>query len=159
MSDALATNTAGDFDTLLANCLAHARRRFVDVVDTFPAEVQSVLETLREVYHHDARARQDALTPDARLRLHQAQSGPLMATLETWLRQQLDEHRVEPNSGLGEAITHMLKHWPALTLFLHVPGAPLDNDLCERALTKVTCIAKMPCSTGPATAHASATSS
>jgi hypothetical protein len=137
MSDALAANTAGDFDTLLANCLAHARRRFVDVVDNFPTEVQYVLEILREVYEHDARARQDALTPEERLRLHQAQSGPLMAALETWLCQQLDEHRVEPNSGLGEAITYMLKHWPALTLFLRVPGAPLDNNLCERALKKV----------------------
>ena len=42
MCDALAANTAGDFDTMLAHCLAHARRRFIDVVDHFPAEVQHV---------------------------------------------------------------------------------------------------------------------
>ena len=30
----------------------------------------------------------------------------------------------------------MLKHWPALTLFLREPGAPLDNNVCERALKK-----------------------
>ena len=30
----------------------------------------------------------------------------------------------------------MLKHWDALTLFLKAPGAPLDNNLCERALKK-----------------------
>jgi transposase len=28
----------------------------------------------------------------------------------------------------------MLKHWDKLTLFLRVPGAPLDNNVCERAL-------------------------
>jgi hypothetical protein len=136
MCDALATNTAGDFDTLLANCLAHSRRRFVDVVDSFPVEVRYVLETLREVYRHDARARERALSPDERLQFHRTESGPLMAGLESWLRQQLDEHRVEPNSGLGDAITYMLKHWSELTLFLRVPGAPLDNNLCERALKK-----------------------
>jgi hypothetical protein len=31
----------------------------------------------------------------------------------------------------------MLKHWDPLTLFLRVPGAPLDNNICERALKKV----------------------
>ena len=136
MCDALATNTAGDFDTLLANCLAHARRRFVDVVANFPAEVRHVLETLRAVYQHDALAREHALSPDERLRFHQAESGPLMAGLAKWLREQLDAHRAEPNSGLGEAIAYMRKHWAQLTLFLRVPGAPLDNNLFERALKK-----------------------
>jgi hypothetical protein len=135
MCDALPTNTAGDFDTIVANCLAHSRRRFVDVVDHFPAEVRHVLETLREVYRNDALAR--ARAPDERLRFHQTESGPRLASLETWLRQQLAEHTVEPNSGLGDAIAYMLKHWAKLTLFLRVPGAPLDNNVCERALKKV----------------------
>jgi hypothetical protein len=136
MADALAANTAGDFDALLANCLAHARRRFVDVVDHFPAEVRHVLETVREVYRTDALARERALSAEERLRVHQTESGPRMVELETWLRQQLDEHRVEPNSGLGTVIAYMLKHWAPLTLFLRVPGAPLDNNVCERALKK-----------------------
>lgn len=108
MCDALASNTAGEFDTLLASCLAHARRRFVEVVDNFPAEVRHVLEILREVYRTDARARERALSTEERLQLHQAASGPLMADLETWLRHQLDAHLVEPNSGLGTAIAYML---------------------------------------------------
>jgi len=136
MADALAANTAGDFDTLLASCLAHARRRFVDVVENFPAEVRRVLETLREVYRTDALAREGALSAAERLRVHQTESGPRMVDLETWLCQQLDEHQVEPNSGLGTAIAYMLKHWAQLTLFLRVPGAPLDNNVCERALKK-----------------------
>jgi hypothetical protein len=136
MADALAANTAGAFATILAHCLAHARRNFVDVVHNFPAEVRVVLETLREVYHHDALAREQGLSPDERLRFHQAESGPRMATLKTWLDQQIDEHRVEPNSGLGQAIAYMRTRWEPLTLFLRVPGAPLDNNICERALKK-----------------------
>ncbi len=50
------------------------------------------------------------------------------------MRQQLDQKRVEPNSGLGQAFNYMLKHWDPLTLFLRQAGAPLDNNLCERAL-------------------------
>jgi hypothetical protein len=45
-----------------------------------------------------------------------------------------EEKLVEPNSALGGAIRYMLNHWEKLTLFLREPGAPLDNNLCERAL-------------------------
>jgi len=31
----------------------------------------------------------------------------------------------------------MPNHWEPLTLFLRVPKAPLDNNLCERALKRV----------------------
>ena len=48
----------------------------------------------------------------------------------------MDEHIVEPNSGLGKAIRYLLKHWPKLTLFLRQPGAPLDSNIVERALKK-----------------------
>ncbi len=136
MCDALSRNLPGELKTIVANCLSHGRRRFVDVVNDFPDEVRHLLETLRQVYEHDATARQRALSPEDRLRLHQAESGPLMEELEKWLRAQLEERKVEPNSGLGEAITYMLKHWSKLTLFLQVPGAPLDNNVCERALKK-----------------------
>jgi len=59
-----------------------------------------------------------------------------MAGLETWFGEQIEQQRVEPNSGLGAAITYMRKHWPRLTLFLRQAGAPLDNNACERALKK-----------------------
>jgi hypothetical protein len=136
MCDALSRNVPAAFATLLANCLAHARRLFVDVEPHFPDECRHLLETLREVYRHDAVARQRALSPDERLRFHQAESGPLMADLEAWLRAQIEERKVEPNSGLGEAIAYMRNHWLPLTLFLRVPGAPLDNNIAERALKK-----------------------
>ena len=49
---------------------------------------------------------------------------------------QFEERLVEPNSSLGSVVAYMLKHWERLTLFLRVPGAPLDNNICERALKK-----------------------
>ena len=136
MCDALSRNLPGEFKTILANCLSHGRRRFVDVVENFPEEVRYVLEVLAKVYKNDARARKDNLSPQQRLIFHQRDSGPLMQTLHEWLERQFADKTVEPNSGLGEAIAYMLKHWQPLTLFLRKPGAPLDNNLCERALKK-----------------------
>ena len=54
MCDALAANVAGEFTTILANCLAHGRRQIVDVAEQFPEAARHVVQALAEVYKHDA---------------------------------------------------------------------------------------------------------
>ena len=136
MCDALSRNLPRELQTILAHCLAHARRQFVDVYERFPEQCRYLLETLAVVYRNDARARERQLSPEERLRFHQQESQPAMEELYEWLKGQLDEKLTEPNSALGGAIRYMLKHWEKLTLFLRRAGAPLDNNLCERALKK-----------------------
>jgi transposase len=94
-----------------------------------------MLEMLGDVYRYDAEARASGLTAEERLRFHQEHSGPVMEKLHGWLEAQFAERKTEPNSGLGKAITYLLRHWKALT-FLREAGAPLDNNLCERALKR-----------------------
>lgn len=137
MCDALSRNVPKLSEPpVLANCNAHGRRHFVKVTPSFPEECRFVLETLGEVYGYDATARERGLSPEERLRFHQAHSGPGMEKLHVWLEAQLAERKVEPNSGLGQAISYLLKHWEKLTLFLHRAGVPLDNNIVERALKK-----------------------
>jgi hypothetical protein len=136
MCDALSRNLPGELETIVANCLAHARRNFVDVYDRFPEQCRHLLELLRVVYHNDAIARKRQLSREARLQFHQQESAPTMQQLHDWLTRQIDEKLTEPNSALGGAIGYMLRHWEKLTLFLREAGAPLDNNVCERALKK-----------------------
>jgi len=139
MCDALSRNLPAAFKTLLANCLAHGRRQFVDVAERFPEECRYVLESLRDVYRNDELARERNLSPEERLIFHQTESGPIMENLQAWCIRQLDDRLVEPNSALGGAIAYLLRHWEKLTLFLRQPGAPLDNNICERALKLAIC--------------------
>ena len=127
MCDALSRNFLYEYYTMLANCLAHGRRNFVDIVWNFPEECTHVLEELKKVYKNDALAKQHNLTPNERLAFHQQNSKPVMDDLNEWFRSQIEDKKVEPNSALGKAITYMRKHWNELTLFLREPDAPLDN--------------------------------
>jgi len=136
MCDALSRNLPKELKTILGHCLAHGRRQFVDVVERFPEQGRCVLEALGQVYKNDAMARERNLSPRERLQFHQATSHPVMVELKGWLMRQFEDRLVEPNSALGEAISYLLKHWEKLTLFLRQPGAPLDNNVCERALKK-----------------------
>jgi len=139
MCDALSRNLPKlpeKLEVIVGHCLAHARRRFVEVIENFPQPCRHVLEQLGKIYGNDATARQQAMTPEQRLRYHQQESGPVMNELRAWLNTQFAEKKVEPNSGLGIAIRYLLKHWERLTLFLRQAGAPLDNNIAERALKK-----------------------
>jgi transposase len=138
MCDALSRNTSKvkDLEILFANCLAHGRRQFVEIADNFPEQCRYVLETLRDVYRNDAVTREQNLSPEDRLQFHQEHSQKLMTDLHGWMEAQFTEHKTEPNSGLGKAFSYLLNHWEKLTLFLKQPGAPLDNNVVERALKK-----------------------
>lgn len=136
MCDALSRNEPSELETIVANCLGHCRRKFVDVTDKFPDECRYLLEALKLVYKNDADAKKQRLSDDQRLAFHQEHSQKAMDDLKTWAVDLIENRKIEPNSGLGDAITYMLNHWDKLTLFLRVAGAPLDNNICERALKK-----------------------
>jgi transposase len=138
MCDALSRNAPklAGVNTVLANCLAHGRRQIVEVAENFPEECRYVLEKLGRVYRNDSLAKKRELSSEERLRFHQEHSGPMLQELRQWMKAQLSEHTVEPNSGLGKALSYLLNHWTKLTLFLSQPGAPLDNNVVERALKR-----------------------
>lgn len=134
MGDALTRNVPEGHKVVASNCLAHGRRKIVDELDNYPAECRDLLEKLSRVYKVDDLCREKKLSPQERLDEHQQKSGPLMDEIRRSMEEQIAKKQVEPNSGIGEAFNYFLKRWDKFTLFLRVPGAPLDNNICERAL-------------------------
>jgi transposase len=134
MCDGLNRNLPDEHAVLLANCLAHGRRHVVDEVDNHPELCTHLLDEIGKVFANDAKCRKGGVTGEARLAFHQRESGPVMAGLRTWIEELFDTKRVEPNSGLGRALRYLLVRWEALTLFLRVVDAPIDNNISERSL-------------------------
>lgn len=134
MSDALSSNKAEETHLIRCHCLAHGRRKFSELDEIFPTESAIVVEALKRVYEHEEAAREQRFNAQERLVYHQTYSAPILTRLKEWLVQQTAERRVEPNSSLGKAMAYLLGHWTALTRFLTVAGAPLDNNTAERAL-------------------------
>ena len=134
MSDAPSRNEVDETTLIRCHCLAHGRRQFRDIEDVFPVECAVVIAAFKQVFDHDEEARLEQMSPQARLEYHQSVSRPIMDGLKSWLETQFADRLVEPNSSLGKAISYLLGHWETLTRFLEVAGAPLDNNVVERAL-------------------------
>jgi transposase len=132
MCDALSCNIAKGVETIIANCLSHGFRKFQELVDYFPTPCITIMKLLSQVYKEDEKTK--GMSDDERLQHHKQHSQPVMEMLHTYLQALFDERLVEPNSELGKAIHYMQKHWHKLTRFLSVSGAPLCNNVLERAL-------------------------
>lgn len=134
MCDALERNEPTKHPTELCHCTVHARRHFVEIRTQFPEECRKVVESLGKVYEVEAQCRKQKVGAEERLRRHQEHSGPVMEALRQEFQEAFEQKKIEPNSALGGAVSYLLDRWSTLTMFLKVPGAPLDNNQTERLL-------------------------
>ena len=134
MCDGLNRNHPKNHDTELANCLAHSRRKFVEIRAAFPEESRRVVETFGVVYRVDNECKRERVDANERLKRHQRWSQPALEQLRADFTKAIENREIEPNSGLGKAIDYMETRWESLTTFLRIPGAPIDNNITERLL-------------------------
>jgi transposase len=134
MGDALTRNLPLGHEVVASNCIAHGRRKIVDEIDNYPVECRFIIERLALVYKLDDECKARGASDEERLLAHQTTSAPLMEEVRAYMAAKLAEKRIEPNSDLGVAFNYFLKRWEKFTLFLRKPGAPLDNNIAERAL-------------------------
>jgi transposase len=132
MCDALSANVPRGIQTILCNCLGHGFRNFEELSDYFEEECIIIMRMLSQAFKNDELTRN--MNPENRLTYHQKHSQPVMDEANQYMTELLKEHLVEPNGELGKAIKYMLRHWEKLTRFLTVAGAPIDNNIVERAL-------------------------
>src|SRR6267154_1663944 len=128
-----------------AACWVHARRPFFQMADltanarrTAQGKTTSVISPLAL----EAVRRIDALfeiersingqSAERRRAVRQDLSAPLVADLESWLRQQ--RAKLSRGNDLAKAMDYMLKRWPAFTRFLDDGRICLSNNAAERAL-------------------------
>jgi hypothetical protein len=136
MADALSRNVPKRHAVIEANCNCHARRGVVDEVANFPEQCRYILEQYAEVFKNESTCKKRGLSEQQRLAFHQQHSGPVMDRIKAWILQQFDDKLIEPNSAMGKALNYILNHWDKLTAFLRIAGAPIDNNLVERALKR-----------------------
>jgi hypothetical protein len=112
-----------------AACMAHARRKFVDVYKSDKSPLANeALQRIAGLYAIEATIR--GRTAEARLAVRAEQSAPLFADLKGWMEQTLP--RVSGKSDLASAIRYALSRWDALSLVLRDGRVCLDNNAAER---------------------------
>ncbi len=115
----------------LAHCWAHARRKFVEIEESFPKPSEEAIALISELYRIEREIEDEP--PDVRLSIRQQRAGPVVQQIHRWALEQ----RALPQSPLGKAIAYLGKHFDGLRVFLTDADVPLDNNRTERALRGV----------------------
>jgi transposase len=113
----------------LANCWAHARRKFIEIQENYPSLCEEILKLMDGLFALERTAQ----SYDELKALRDTQSRPLIDKIKEWLVK-TKTHEARPESGLMSAVDYCLKYWPGLTEFLNDVRIPLTNNDAERAL-------------------------
>ena len=115
-------------------CHAHARRPFAALAKlaNSPGLAHEALQFYRKLYAVEDSARKNNLSPEARHRLRQEKSQPLLAAFKKWLDHHLT--KTSEQGKIGKAIRYCLSHWSELTNFLKDGRIEIDNNLIENAI-------------------------
>jgi transposase/uncharacterized protein (DUF1810 family) len=115
-------------------CMAHVRRKFVDVFSSQGnAIAEEAIRRIAELYAVEKDARGKA--PEVRVALRQARAKNIFDNLQAWLHAQLP--KISGKSPLAQAIRYALGRMPKARAYLENGHLELDNNTAERAVKPV----------------------
>ena len=112
-------------------CMAHARRKLFEAHQFNGSEIaRQAVALIAKLYEVEGDARE--LEPDARWRLRQQRSRPIVEELHRWLTEQ--RQRLAKADVTAKAIDYALSNWRGLTRYLDDGDVPIDNNAAENAV-------------------------
>jgi transposase len=116
-------------------CMAHARRKFDQARDNDPDRADHVLAQVQKLYAIEREADKHHMTVEQRLAIRQEEARPILASMKPWLQEQYGQ--VLPKSGIGKAISYMLKQWDKLHRYTENGHWKIDNNGVENKIRPV----------------------
>jgi len=129
-----------DFDKrpgiVLMHCMAHARRKFFDALQTDRDLAQHALELFGQLYAIEQRIKDAGLSGDAVVALRQQESVPLLNTLQAWMQEQYPKLQLK-KSPIAQAMAYCLPRWKKLCIYTTDARLQIDNNSVENAIRPV----------------------
>jgi len=121
------------------NCMAHARRKFIDALPGGEEKGVSgtVVKQIRVLYRIEEKLKAQSANAELVKQVRQTEARPLLEELKAYLD---DRARVvPPASAVGKAIAYTLKRWCYLITYLEDGRYEIDNNRTERAIKPFVC--------------------
>lgn len=125
-----------------AGCWAHARRKFVDVVQAVEkarkgkerrgCSADVAVEKIRRLYEIERQGENRKLTGRDLVQFRREHALPLLEEFHNWLKARIGG--TPPKGLLGTAMSYALKQWDRLVVYADDPYVGLDNNAAENAI-------------------------
>lgn len=124
----------GKTDAIVAGCMAHARRKFMEAKVAQPkgkmGRADWALSHIQKLYRVEQAVKGESA--DIIKTRRQQEANPLLYEFKVWLDKSAPQ--VPPQSLLGKALTYSLNQWSKLVRYLEHGDLSIDNNRAERAI-------------------------
>lgn len=124
-------------DIVHLNCMAHARRYFVNALDSDVHRATHALEQIQQLYTIERSCIEQQLSFDERKAVRQQQCVPILDALGTWMKQEYTQKKILPKSPIGIAMAYSLKRWEKLCRYTENGMLLIDNNTVENSIRPV----------------------
>ncbi len=115
-------------------CMAHARRKFVDLYEAIKSPIAAeAIQRIAKLYAIEKMI--DGCSIEERARVREQMARPQLKVLHIWMQKQ--RLQVVDNTPLAKALDYSLKRWPALERYAENGIWPIDNNPIEHAFRTV----------------------
>lgn len=113
------------------NCMAHARRKFVEASRGHPDWGDPFLAEIQKLYEIERQARDASMDAQARYKLRQEKAVPILDGIKIKLKEACEKEHFTPQSLKGKAVKYMSDHWEGLNGYVHNGRLEIDNNWIE----------------------------
>jgi hypothetical protein len=117
------------------NCMAHARRKFVEATGSDKARAEHALGLFQQLYAVERTIRERGLLAEDALKERKEKAMPVLSVLKTWMT--TDYPKVLPKSPIGKAIAYCLPRWEKLSVYTRDAMLQIDNNPVENQIRPV----------------------
>jgi transposase len=122
-------------DIILVGCMAHARRKFEQALDSDKSRAEKVLLLIQQLYTVEREAREGNLIIEDRYLLRQQKARRVMEELEAYILTEYE--KVLPKSSIGKAFHYLASRYHKICEYLHSGRLEIDNNLIENSIRPV----------------------
>jgi hypothetical protein len=119
----------------LLHCMAHARRKFHEALQSDEARATHALTLIQQLYAIEQRIKDKGLLEDTIVAVRKQEAVPILNELETWMTTELV--KVTPKSPIGKAIAYALPRWKRLSIYTTASYLNIDNNPVETTIRPV----------------------
>ena len=120
---------------ILACCLAHARRKFIDALSNNKIIATHVLCEMQKLYDIERHITDKVIIGIDKLEYRKENAVPLLEALGNWMR--LTYTKVLPGSNIGKALAYCLNRWDKLSLYATTATIAIDNNPVENSIRPI----------------------
>lgn len=118
----------------VVGCWSHARRNFVDALESCRPQCEEMLEMMGRLFEIEAQCQESGYDESQRLRYRKKRTGPVLKTIKATVERMWNDSGLMAVGLLKKAVGYLRNQWDHLSNIIKTGVAEISNNLSEQRI-------------------------